>query len=242
MDATSLYWFGALGFVVASIVIGMATGILRRRSRMKTIPSNASDGWQLLQIQSRRQRYLAGLYIFCTTGLPLIGLSAHWYSRQELNGGGRAFVILSAVLASAEVIWLIRSFLDYRYTGDARVQLSCATPLKRDDDFTLRINIPARDAAPAEIVGRIVCIEHAVVHFGRFTHMKHTTVREIPLNLAAARSADGRLAGEIRVRIPAENCPPSGRGKSFNHTYEWQLRVDLAGGKNAQSVFPLDVM
>ena len=245
MDPTALkavpasYWLGAAGTLSVSLIVGAASGLLRKRSGMKT-RETAESGWlRVLPDHSRREWFLAGLFLLCTSGLPLVALAAHIYTEHEWAGGGQALLVLSLGIALAEVAWTARSIIAFKTVGDADVRITLA-PITRDTDFSLRIDIPARTSAQSEIIARIVCIEHAVVHFGRFTHVNHTTVREIPLTLAATSRESGRCLAVTQLRIPSENCPPSGRGKSFNHTYEWLLRVELE--KSARSVFPLDVI
>lgn len=231
-----------LGNITLSLIVGFGSGLLRKRVRMKTVAATEAEWLKLCPDHSRYEWFIAGLYLLGTTGIPLLVVSARFFYAEAAGAsGGRAFLALAACIALAEAAWTARSYLALKTLGDADVQLTLA-PIKRGEPFELRIAVPAGNPAQSEIAARIICIEHALLHFGRFAHMKHTNVREIPLAIASACDGAGRVAGTAQLRVPAENCPPSGHGKSLNYTYEWQLRVELPGGKNASSVFPLDVV
>jgi hypothetical protein len=236
------YWFNVLFVAVISIGLGLATGVLRKRKRMQAFPSDVSGWLQILPDHTRRERLCASIVMFCTSGVPLLLLSA--YAAWHYAGGGavRSFTMLAIAVAAAEVFWVILGFRAYsKSPDDANVALETA-PLRRDEELQLNIEVPVHGQLPTEIVARIVCIEHAVFHVGRYTQMSRRVLKEESVHIAVARNLTRYAAGTGRIRLPAESCPASGHGKSLNQHYEWQLRVEHPGAKGQCSVFPIEVV
>ena len=238
-SAPQLYWVCACGAAAFSLGVGFATGLIRKRRRMKTI-AQSENGWrELLPNQSRSTRRAGALFLVLTSGLPLLVLSALLWPWRELDGGGRTFVVISLSVVIVELVWLVRAIIACRASDDARVFFQ-AERVTRDQEFAWRVSVPAR-GGNTEICGRVICIEHAVVHQGRFTHIDHRIVREQPLRLTGHPAGEDRLAAEGALHFPTERWPASGPGKSLNFNYEWQLHVELPGRPGQVTIFPLDV-
>lgn len=237
----SSYWYGALWIALFSIGCGLGTGLLRTRKRMKILRTGESVWQQILPDRTRREWMFASLLIFFTSGLPFIALAVHLAAHELAGSGSRAFIILAIGIAAAEAFWVLTAFRNHQSLGDARVSVKQPV-LQRDEDVEIQIEIPARGSAPAEIIARVVCIEHAVYHMGRYTQMCHRVFKEEPIRVAAENAGGNWVAGTGRVRFPAESWPASGYGKSLNFTYEWKLIVELHKTRPRYTVYPLHVV
>ena len=238
-DTPAVYWFAALGVVVFSVTLGLATGLFRRRTRMKTVPVDGAR-LRIRPDRSRREHVRAAALLCVSAGIPLLALASRLASHHELDGGGKTFVALAVLIAGFGLVWLARSLVALQAGDDAIVTVA-RVPLRRDDDIDFRIEIPRAAGTTRAISASVVCIEHAVIHMGRFTHMAHRVVNEMPLLLDAGSTPAGGATGQLTVRFPAASWPASGPGRSLNYTYEWVLRVELPGSGTALTRFPLEV-
>ena len=241
----AVLWFIAMGLGTAALSVRAIVRTLRKRTR--TRPADAAQpGWRrILPDCSKRERVIDSATLFALSGLPYLALAAVMLGRPTINGEGWTFVVMAAAIAAFEAALLVRAILASQVGQEPVVAISAA-PIPRNTDLKLRVEIHAPDAnSPAgtrEIFAQVVCIEHAVIHQGRFTTMAHRVFNDRALKIAGHLVGQDRLAGEQDIRFNAAAWPASGPKNLGNQTYEWQLQIELPGTKNKRVIFPLEVV
>ena len=160
--------------------------------------------------------------------------------------GGYLFVTLAAAIGLGEAAWIGIAWRALSTTGDSRVSVSRAQ-MQRGETFELRVEVPAPRGARivSELEARVLCVEHAVVQYGRFTQLAKRVVDERVFKLTEETAVPPGevLRGTGKLYFAATSAwPPSGYGRNTNFRYFWELRVELPGAKELNSVYPLEVV
>jgi len=128
-----------------------------------------------------------------------------------------------ALAAAALLLWLAircaRTFWRTRNIPTIQIALSTPTP-HMDDPLTIHFLLATTTPSPTLDV-RLVCIEHALLHIGRYVHLAVRPKHELTLQLAPSQNTHAAT-----VIVDSIQFPPSGQwGNTMYPFYHWEIQV-----------------
>jgi hypothetical protein len=179
------------------------------------------------------------------TGLPMAALAVHLVVvMQPVQGWGAVFVAFALLMLAGAIIALWWASKASSYIGDPRLSIR-PMPLQRGEDFSVNVEVDIYRALPdADVVVHVICLEHALMHTGRFTQFVKKIVSQKSLHVLnhVTAAAGSVLAGSGVLQFDPAETPASGqRGITMYPRYTWEARVELAGTRKFVAIFPLEV-
>ncbi len=238
------YWAaaGAASCLLAGIFI-LTNRITLPRKKMSLRPLTGATSFLLLPQQTPRERLYTALFLLISIALPFLILAAQFEIATSFTLLAAHQFCAAAILLTLALIApvaLRARALDHQ--GDCQLTIDRAA-LVLDTPFTLHATITARK--PLQITRwqvRLVCVEHILMHSGRYSHHVTRPHREILATLAGPTtlSAQQSLSGSATLRADSKEHPPSGQTSvaTYPH-YHWEIRLELTGSLNSTAIYPI---